>query len=226
MDASAAKHRWYHPTPAWLVWGAAVATGVLFACERWLKGWTVLLAVAVVAVVLLIVVERTLLALVFRERIPWGLQTLFVFATLCAVVCGWMSVRIKQAWRQADTVAAAQKKLHALVCYRWKDGGNHMPRSDALEKLLGIPFFADVAWLDVYGAQATDPEVADFAAKAGLEELWLEEYDVTDSTLTRLEGLTNLHILRLQRTAVTQEGVRKLQRSLPNCKIDVEPPSR
>jgi hypothetical protein len=49
MDASAAKRRWYHPTPAWLVWGAAVATGVLYACERWRwlpvdyqKGWPVL----------------------------------------------------------------------------------------------------------------------------------------------------------------------------------------
>ena len=45
--------RWFCPTPGWLVLASLVATGLLFASERWScfsfnehKGWTVLIAVA------------------------------------------------------------------------------------------------------------------------------------------------------------------------------------
>ena len=124
MDASAAKRRWFWPTPAWLVWGAAAATGVLFACERWRwfpvayqKGWPVVVAVAVVAAVLILILAWMLVALVFRRRVQFGLRTLLVFVTLCAVVCSWLAVRIKQARRQAEAVAATRQKLDAGVRY-------------------------------------------------------------------------------------------------------------
>jgi len=40
-----------------------------------------------------------------------------------------------------------------------------------------------------------------------------------DAGLEHLEGLTNLKWLRLYKTQVTEEGVKKLQQSLPNCTI-------
>src|SRR6516225_5453283 len=99
MDAFAAKRRWYHPAPAWLVYGAAVATGVLFACERgrWFpvhyqKGWPVLIAVAVVAAVLILILAWMLVALLFRRRAQFDLRTLLVFVALCAAVCSWLTV--------------------------------------------------------------------------------------------------------------------------------------
>jgi hypothetical protein len=42
---------------------------------------------------------------------------------------------------------------------------------------------------------------------------------VTDAGLVHLEGLDNLDFLYLDNTQVTDEGVTKLQKALPNCKI-------
>jgi hypothetical protein len=42
---------------------------------------------------------------------------------------------------------------------------------------------------------------------------------VTDSDLVQLKGLTQLRALHLTSTNVTDEGVKKLQQALPNCKI-------
>ncbi len=79
MDTPEVKGRWYRPTPAWLVLGSLAVTGLLFLSERWQwfpfnahKGWTVLIAVAGVGVVLAVMLAVMLLwwlvALVFRGR--------------------------------------------------------------------------------------------------------------------------------------------------------------
>ena len=52
--------------------------------------------------------------------------------------------------------------------------------------------------------------------------LWgLDLFDaqVTDAGLVHLKGLTQLQELYLVDTKVTDEGVKKLQQALPNCKI-------
>jgi hypothetical protein len=42
---------------------------------------------------------------------------------------------------------------------------------------------------------------------------------VTDSELVHLTGLTNLVELRLHNTEVTDEGIEKLRKALPSCRI-------
>lgn len=92
-DAKDARRRWFLPTPAWLVYGAVVATGVLFVCERWRwsffgqrKGYAVLLALGVVAAVVVLIPAWMLVTLLFRRRAQFGLRTLLVFVSLCAGV--------------------------------------------------------------------------------------------------------------------------------------------
>ena len=46
---------------------------------------------------------------------------------------------------------------------------------------------------------------------------------VTDAGLVHLEGLTNLERLILYRSKVTEEGVKRLQQALPNCRISFTP---
>ena len=48
---------------------------------------------------------------------------------------------------------------------------------------------------------------------------WIEGTKVTDPGLMHLKGLTNLRILYLERTKVTDAGEEKLQAALPKCRI-------
>jgi hypothetical protein len=50
--------------------------------------------------------------------------------------------------------------------------------------------------------------------------LWLNDTQVTDAGLECLKGLTELEWLNLKNTQVTNDGVNKLQRALPHCKIE------
>ncbi len=43
---------------------------------------------------------------------------------------------------------------------------------------------------------------------------------ITDAGLQNLQGLSSLQKLNLRLTKVTEEGVKKLQQALPNCKVD------
>ncbi len=77
------------------------------------KGYAVLLAVTVVAAVLVVLLVWMLAALLFQRSAEFGLLTLLVFVTLCAVVCSWLAVRIREARRQAEVVAAIEANLGA-----------------------------------------------------------------------------------------------------------------
>ena len=233
MDAKSATRRWFLPTPAWLVYGAAVAAGILFACERWRwfpvhyqKGWPVLLAVAVVASVLVLILAWMLAALVFRRRVQFGLGTLLVFVTLCAVVCSWLAVRIKEATQQAETLSVMEKKYPGGVFHDWEIGENGSilsgalpPESDPLMKLLGADFFNDAGGLSLGGPELTDAALADVRALTRLRMVWLSSRKVTDAWLPQFEGLDNLRAIYLVNTNVTDEGVKKLRRAMPQCRI-------
>ncbi len=235
MDAKAARRRWFWPTPAWLVWGAAAATGVLFACERWRwfpvnyqKGFPVLLAVAVVAAVLMLILAWMLVALVFRRRMQFGLRTMLVFVTLCAVVCSWLTVRIKQARRQAEEIAAIKEK-HGSASYHWETASIERmaelvpapPGPERLRKLLGIDFFGIVEHLYVPTPPTTDAELEHLTVLRRLKRLGLCGDNVSDAHLSHLGGLSTLRRLWLVDTKVTEEGVKKLHDVLPNCAIYV-----
>ncbi len=236
MEASIAKRRWFWPAPAWLVWGAAAATGVLFACERWRwfflgqhKGYAVLAAVAVVGAVLVLIPAWMLGALLFRRRVQFGLRTLLVFVTLCAVVCSWLAVRIKQARRQAEAVAMMREKLGASLWYDWQYDDRAWPLSNPLppgpgpvRKLLGVDFFAGVGMVWLRGPEATDAGLARLGGLTRLGGLSLMGQQITDAGLSQLGGMTNLRELYLTDTQVTDEGVKKLHRVLPHCAIWVK----
>jgi len=254
MDAKAATRHWYHPAPGWLVWGAVAATGVLFACDciPWwrlffieMKGWPVLLAVAVVGAVLVLLPVWMLAALVFRRRVQFGLRTVFVFVTLCAVVCSWLAVRIKQAQRQAEVVARIDKIAGVIVSYTFQSDRQHHPHRpspapETLRRLLGVDFFADVVSLgcrddfshypqfsgDPYFPQYTDAALADVAALTQLEFLSIGGDQVTDAGLSHLETLANLRVLWLSHTKVTEKGAEKFLHALPDCGLAVWPTRR
>jgi hypothetical protein len=184
--------------------------------------------VAVVAAVLILILAWTLLGLVFRRRVQFGLRTMLVFVTLCAVVCSWLAVRIREAQRQAEAVAAIKRDAEFDATYHWEGdyhdwrfGDVQPPAPEPLGKALGFDFFADITYLRLLGRRFSDERLVDIAVLTRLKSLDIISDDVTDAGLSSLAGLRNLCELRLVNTKVTKEGVKKMKMLLPTCKISV-----
>ena len=77
--------------------------------------------------------------------------------------------------------------------------------------------------LNVGGCPITDAALAALEGNQNLQTLVLTYTNVTDAGLLHLKGLTNLKKLALPSAAawvkISEDGVKKLQEALPNCKI-------
>ncbi len=255
MDAKP-KRRWFYPTSSWLVLLSLLVTALLFASERWRwfsfnerKGWTVLVAVTGVGVVLGLMSLWWLAALVFRLRFQFGIRTLLVLTVAVALPFSWLAVekcRAVSQRRLATEISAAG--FVVLYDSYFKPGKPTSLRTPAdfvwLRNLLSDDFFTNVnsvfvrsryfadidldrlqgvtkLWqLDLEGSTATDATLEHVGGLVQLGILNLKNTGVTDAGLPSLKGLTQLHTLCLAGTKVTDAGVRDLQQALPKCYIE------
>jgi hypothetical protein len=74
--------------------------------------------------------------------------------------------------------------------------------------------------LDLSNTKVTDDGLRLLASMPKLTRLYLYDTQVTDAGLKYLETVKQLNSLEIYNTKVTSEGIDKLQRALPNCKID------
>jgi hypothetical protein len=242
------KPRWFHPTPDRLVLVLLAVEGLLWLSDRlgwpeWHKGYAVLAAVASVGVFLLLMLLWFIAALIFRWRFQFSIRSLLVLVVAVAVPCSWLAVEMKKAKAQREAVEATG----AGVVYDFqfdKAGINSLwlPGPAWLPNLLGYDFFGNVVVAYFY-FEDSDPDAklehlknlpqltrveVDHLTDAGLKRLrglkQLEHLfligEFTDAGLQHLEGLTQLQDLHLGSPNVTDECVRKLQKALPNCKIN------
>src|SRR5208283_3638157 len=108
--------RWYHLTPDRFVIGLLAVECLLWLSERyrwfWFnghKGWTVLIGVAAVGVVMLVMLVWFVVALVFRWRFQFSIRSLLVLVVAVALPCGWLSVKMRHAEREREAAAAIEK---------------------------------------------------------------------------------------------------------------------
>ena len=120
------------------------------------------------------------------------------------------------------------------------------PKPPALDGELGVlKEVENLVWLHLGGTDVTDEGLPHLAGLSSLTRLHLErtkvsdaglanlkdlqnlnylnlyQTGITDAGLAHLESLTGLKNLYLWQTKVTEAGVEKLQKALPDCKIDV-----
>jgi hypothetical protein len=91
-----------------------------------------------------------------------------------------------------------------------------------LERLAGM---ASVYQLALNRTRVTDAGLKHVAGFQSLDTLWLNETAVSDTGVDTLLALKGLKALGLQGTRVTAAGVERLQKALPNCKIEWSPPA-
>jgi hypothetical protein len=88
----------------------------------------------------------------------------------------------------------------------------------------GLEYLRDIEVLDLSRTDVGDDAMPKFAAMRNLKSLSLTGTKITDAGLEHLKGLTQLRELWLggeyRSENVTAEGIKRLQRALPNCKIN------
>ncbi len=73
------------------------------------KGWTMLITVAAVAMMMVLMFLWFLAALVFRLRFQFSILSLFVLTVVVAIACSWLAVARERARKQRETVAEIGK---------------------------------------------------------------------------------------------------------------------
>ncbi|NQU26556.1 MAG: hypothetical protein HQ567_35175, partial [Candidatus Nealsonbacteria bacterium] len=197
------KPRWYHPTPDKFLIALLPILGLLFLSERftWFpfnehKNWTVLIAVAVVCLAVVLLLLWLGVSLVSRHRFQFSIRSLLLFVAVVAVVCSWFSVRMQEAERQREAVAAVQKGGRVSYDYHHLLG---TPGPPWLRNLLGVDFLSNVRELIYERATDTDTDtdLVHLKGLTSLTTLSLYNTQVTDDGLLHLKGLTNLEVLLL-----------------------------
>ena len=218
-DSRQQKLRWYRLTPDRFLIALLPIEGLLFLSERfrWFpfnehKGWTVLIAVAVVCLAVVLLLLWLGVSLVFRRRFQFSIRSLLLFVVVVAVVCSWLAVKMQQARRQREAVEAVEKgDGWADYDYEIDADGNSLPGTPEpsgpswLRNLLGVDFLSDVRQLDY--DRATDAELMHLKGLTSLEILRFFGAQFTDTGLMHLEGLTSLETLRFDTTQVTDAGL-------------------
>ena len=252
-ESQPSKPRWYRLTPDRLLIALLPIEGFLFLSERfrWFafnehKGWTVLIAVAVVCLAVVLLMLWFGVSLVLRRRFQFSIRSLLLFVVVVAVVCSWFTVKVQQARGQREVVEAFEKVGFVMYDYEVAelDANGRRPPAPGppwLRNLVGVDFLSDVVALRYKRAtdaglvhlkgltslqelvldntQVTDAGLVHLEGLTGLRHLDLTNTEVTDAGLVHLKGLTNVQWLFLYRTQVTEAGVQDLQKALPNCEI-------
>jgi hypothetical protein len=221
------KPRWYRLTPDCFVVGLLAVECLLWLSEwfQWFsfnhhKGWTVLIAVAVVGVAALLMPLWLAVALFLRWRFQFSIRSMFVLTAVVAILCSWLTMERDRMRRQKEAVAWIEN-AGGTVVYDWQtslDARNEAP--GWLRYLLTDDFFDGIA--DVYfgGADVSFIRYQKGITDDGLEHLidlreldWLrlDNTQITDATLEYISGLRHLRYVSVNGTHVTDAGLEHLK---------------
>ncbi|HVX63582.1 MAG TPA: hypothetical protein VHC19_23370 [Pirellulales bacterium] len=140
----------------------------------------------------------------------FGLRTLLIAVTAVCLALGMVCDRAYRQKRAVDDILASGGR----VSYR--EAGGWL----TLDRLwLGRDFFQPVTKVFWAGAAIEDDDLACIRALPGLDMLSLASTPVTDAGLMHLESLHAAVLIDLRFTQVTDNGVARLRRELPQAKI-------
>ena len=247
MTNAKPQRRWFHLTSNRLVIGLLAVEGFLLLSERfdWFpsnekKGWTVLIAVASVVLVMLLLVVWFVASLILRWRFQFGVRSLFVLALAVAISCSWLVIQWQQAKEQKAAVEGIEESggwARVEYDYQRDEAGNWIqnaepPGPEWLRKVLGDEFFTNVVGVSLSGNEtdpglnwledlpklerlhlsgATDAALGHVNRLSQLKEMDLRSTEVTDAGLAHLEGLSQLRSLNLVHTEITDVGLARLK---------------
>jgi len=131
-------------------------------------------------------------------------------------------------------IVSALPKLETLILQETKVTNASLPTLAALKKLTNLYLVATPVTDDCWKVLAAFPAlvkvslsytsvkgegIKQLAAIQSLRELDLQNTAVTDSAIDELAKLTTLETLSVGNTKLTDAGIKKLQQSLPKCRV-------
>ena len=175
-----------------------------------------LIAVGAVCLAAMVMLLSWAVGLIFRWRFQFGIRSLLVFCVASSIAASWLTVEMRQARRQAETVAWTNKH-GGWWHYDWQvdeDGeemsGPKPPAPSWALKAFGVDFFSSVVELEFDDTIITDTGMEQLKELPDLHRLHLNGTKVTDAGLECLEGLTRLQQLWLCGTKITDAGLEHL----------------
>lgn len=160
----------------------------------------------------------------FRRGLQFSLSTLLFIVTALGIGLG---VRVRQADRQRQAIKAIHK-LGGAVLYQTAEWWGKPPPAThwRFERYLGAIFIEPVEYVSFHSSRqlGLHPELiqdglAELRHLHGLRTLRLEGLEVSDADLEQLEMLKSLRLLNLSWTNVTDAGIARIKRALPECRI-------
>jgi len=161
-----------------------------------------------------------------RRWFQFSIRTLLIVTALSAPLLGLFAHWSHKAQQQRAAVEAIRATGGAVMYDYHKrnlDSPPYWPKR--LVDTLGTDYFATVklvGWGVHYGnlenTPATDDALKPLESLPGVRELELFG-PLTDAGLEHLKNLTELKRLDLRHTLVTEDGVERLQKVLPNCEV-------
>ncbi len=113
MTSIVPKRRWYHLSPGRLTIGLLAVQVLLFLSEQlqWFsfnekKGWTVLIAAAVLCSGVAVMLLWLVVSLFLRWRFQFGLRSFLLLVVAVAVQAAWFASQMREAEKQRRVVAA------------------------------------------------------------------------------------------------------------------------
>jgi len=82
--------------------------------------------------------------------------------------------------------------------------------------------FEELNYINLYRSNVTDAGIAELMSLSPkLESLDVRSTSVSDKSVPVLKQFSQLTLLRVQGSAITEQGRNEIRQSLPNCKFDV-----
>jgi len=215
------------PTPAWLIFGLLVVEGLLWLSGRytWFRfntyeGWTALIAVANVGVVMLLTLLWFIACLLFRWRFQFTIRSLLLLTVAVALASGWLAVERERARKQTEAVDRVYACRGRVSWDPQPTSWGPRPREpEWLRSLLGDEFFRFESDVEFDFNSDIEAGLEAIEGLTQLQRLWLNETRISDVGVERIKTLPQLQELFLGNSQISDDGLKKLQQALPNCKI-------
>ena len=201
------RFHWLRPTPDHVVPLLLALEGLLLLAERfgWFtfdrhKGYPPLVAIAAVGAVFVLMLLWFLIALVFRRRFQFSLRSLLLLVVVVAIPCSWLATELKAAREQRAAVEEILK-LGGRVEYDYVIDWSAPPP----------PKPPAPAWLCEWLGDELFVNVSQVFSKSNMNMDDFSFSEICDASLVDLKLFTQLRVLDLSRTRVSDAGLQHSQ---------------